>query len=113
MSEYAKNLYSKAYDSTKVENTMLDNRRMREYMGDPTEIDARKKELEHELERLGVKKYGERFTQEHYNKAWELMNKGKLSYQASRFLQIIKAEYIGEIMNNVAVAGKDVENNNV
>ena len=72
------------------------------YLSDPTEIFARKKVFDYDLERLGVKKYGETFTPSHYLRALELMKQGKLMYGSSDFLRIIKPKYIERVMNKIS-----------
>lgn len=104
MSEYAIDLYKKAFDSTKTskEKILRDNINEEEYLGNPTELDARKKVLEMDMEKLGIKNYGEEFTDEHYKKLIKLKKEGKLSNDAYDFLRVIKPEYIKKIMNSIA-----------
>lgn len=93
MSEYAKKLYAKA--STQGE--FVDN-----YSTSPTELDARKKVFEYELEKFGIWKYGEKFTEEHLKKALELKEQGKLSRDSGEFLDYLIHEKIPKIMNTIA-----------
>ncbi len=72
------------------------------YLYSATERDARKKVLEYDLEKLGVKKYGEEFKQEHYEKAVELMKEGKLSANSVEFILMTKPDYFLQIMNEIA-----------
>jgi len=71
------------------------------YMG-PTELDARKKVLEYDLDKLGIKKYEEEFTEDHYKKALELMKDGKLSRNSEEFIKMTKPEFFLQIMNEIA-----------
>ncbi|HEU0085438.1 MAG TPA: hypothetical protein VFQ59_00565 [Candidatus Paceibacterota bacterium] len=82
------------------------------YYSDPTEMYARKKVFEHDLEVLGVKKYEEQFTKEHYLKALQLEKEGKLNNDSREFLLIIKPNMIEKVMNEIADADfneKEVE----
>lgn len=81
---------------------ILDN-----YFGSKGERFAYKQELEAEMATLGVKKYGEKFTPEHYKKLMELYHQGKLSKGSCRFIETTKAEYLERIFNEIASLGKD------
>lgn len=72
------------------------------YFSNPTEIYARKKVFEYDLERLGVKKYEEKFTMEHYKKVLELQSEDKLSKGSNEFINIIKPQMIEKVMNEIA-----------
>ncbi len=97
MSRYAKKLYKKAYRSLSS-----DAKEDNEYFSNPTEMDARKRVLEYELEQKGIWKYEEKFTKKHLKKAIELMNQDKLSEGTTDFLKRIKLEKLPEIMNTIA-----------
>jgi len=75
-----------------------------EYLNDPPERLARKQQLDLDLERLGVKKYGDDFTQEHYEKLMEEYSKGTLSIDAEMFIETTKQdpEVFKKIFNEVA-----------
>ena len=73
-----------------------------EYFSDPTEILVRKQILDKELEQLGVKKYGEEFTDEHYKRTMELYQRGRFSDNASDFIERTKSENFKKIMNEIA-----------
>ncbi len=77
------------------------------YESDPTELDGRKKVLEYEMDLLGMKKYGEPFTQEHLDQLYLEFN--NLSPNSQEFIDHIQKEYIIEIMNTIADTG--TENN--
>ncbi|OGE79412.1 MAG: hypothetical protein A2751_05250 [Candidatus Doudnabacteria bacterium RIFCSPHIGHO2_01_FULL_46_14] len=96
MSDYAKKLYGGAYAGPDR------NTRRGEYLSNPTEMDARKRVFEHDLEKNGVWKYGETFTDEHYKKAIELYNARKLSPSAEEFLEIVRPSSISTIINTIA-----------
>ncbi len=72
------------------------------YYATPTEILARKSVFEHELEKKGIKKYGEPFTEEHYRKVIDLMKKGELNKNSIEFLHIYDKDALIEIMNTIA-----------
>lgn len=101
---YAKLLYQKAFDSTKAINPILINKRTYlQYSSDPTELDARKKQLEFEMERLGIKKYKDKFKLKHYKIILKYIKKGLFVNQgAIDFIKLIKPNYIIQIMNTIA-----------
>lgn len=96
MSETAKRLYKEAYAGVGSET------KIGAYLSKPEELDARKRVFEYELERNGIWKYGESFTQEHLQKALELRKAGKLTDDSQVFLDLLKPEKIPEIMNTIA-----------
>jgi len=75
-----------------------------DYLGNDTERLARKQQLDLDMERLGVKKYGEEFTQEHYERIFEEYSKGTLSIGAEEFIETTKQdlEEYKKIFNEVA-----------
>ncbi|MCC7160116.1 hypothetical protein IT399_00065 [Candidatus Nomurabacteria bacterium] len=87
MSVYADNLYKQVYvgPSDKTEEG--------EYLSSPTEMDARKRSLEYELERFGLWKYGEPFTKKHLRKILKLAKDKKLYHDAAKFLEITNPQY--------------------
>jgi hypothetical protein len=106
MSDYAKKLYQEAYVPAKYktkQEAFTDAMTPGGYFNNPSELDARKKVLEYDMDRLGIKKYGEKFTEEHYKKLLELSNEGKLSDNSVQFLERIKHEYFAQIMNTIAM----------
>lgn len=110
MSEFAKDLYKKAFTKQYMtEGDQIINMGQEGYFENVTEIDARKKVLEYEMEKLGVKKYSEKFTQEHYQKLLELQKEGKLSKNSNQFLRMIKPKFVEQIMTTIAF--EDVGNN--
>ena len=96
ISQKAKTLYENAFQADSS------NRFFSEYISSPTELDARKRSFEYDIEKYGVWKYGEVFTEEHLSKALELRNAGKLSGDSREFLKFLKHEKIPEIMNTIA-----------
>ena len=59
-------------------------------MAIPTERYVRLKILEKKLENLGIKKIGEKFTREHYDKMMELYFKNKLDDNGLEFIHFTK-----------------------
>lgn len=102
-SPYFKNLIKA--DNEKDFNDMV--RILNNYYGDRGERFAYKQELEAEMEALGLKKYGEKFTSEHYDKLMKLYEQGKLSESSCRFIETTKPEYFEKIFNEIASLGKD------
>jgi len=96
MSERAKTLYQEAYNGPRKDT------KNGAYFSQPTELDARKKSFEFELEKNGVWKYGEPFTQEHLQKALQLEKEGKLTNDSQVFINYLKHDKIPEIMNTIA-----------
>jgi hypothetical protein len=79
------------------------------YFFDPSERLVRKQTLDLEMERLGIKRYGEKFTHEHYNQLIRLYNNNKLSQDADRLLETTKPEYFEKIMNEIAQNDDNLE----
>lgn len=108
MSDKATELYKKSYTDEKLsagEKHYDDNYKKTygaEYYNNATERDARKKQLEYDMDRFGIKKYGEIFNETHYQKLLELQKEGKLSRGAEEFLRMTKPEYMEQIMNEIA-----------
>lgn len=75
-----------------------------EYLSSPEEMLARKQQLDIEMEKLGIKKYGEKFTQEHYEKMMKAYQDGIFSDDANIFIEIIKKDpdTFKDILNNIA-----------
>jgi hypothetical protein len=74
------------------------------YLYDPGEILVRKQALDLEMEELGIKKYGEKFTREHYDRLMKFYSKNLLSFSSMTFIKIIKPkfEYFEKIFNEIA-----------
>lgn len=109
MSDYAKNLYAKAFDPNKAPKGVDENKtNWKEYFGKPTELDARKKQLELEMANLGIKKYDETFTKDHYKILLKFLHENRLSSGATDFLLMIKPQYLEEILNNIATTEKEI-----
>ncbi|HPT08204.1 MAG TPA: hypothetical protein PLE28_00715 [bacterium] len=79
------------------------------YFFDPSERLVRKQVLDLEMEKLGIKKYGEKFTHEHYNQLIRLYNNNKLSQDADRLLETTKPEYFEKLMNEIAQNNTNIE----
>lgn len=75
---------------------------MDDYLSKTTERLVRKQALDAEMEKLGIKKYGENFTDEHYNKLEEYNKTGKLSADLRDFMKTTKPEYFKQIFNEIA-----------
>ncbi len=74
----------------------------KEYFRNPTEILARKAAFDTELEKLGIKKYEEEFTEEHYKKIKKLFEEGKLSPNSKEFFRMFEKDALIMIMNTIA-----------
>ncbi|MHB8904031.1 MAG: hypothetical protein ACYC40_02935 [Patescibacteria group bacterium] len=98
MSSKANNLLTESFQSSYVEKG--DN-----YFT-PSELIVRKQVLDLEMEKLGIKKYGEEFTNKHYQELLDLAAKDKLSSNALELIWFIKSNNFLKIMNELA------ENNN-
>ena len=114
MSEKAKNLYESALlNDEEIEKNIKEyedvfNDVSKDYWKLPTEIDARKKVLENEMEKLGIKKYGELMTHEHYLKLQELMKQGKLDHNTMQILLITTEDGLLKVLNEIAL-NQDLE----
>jgi hypothetical protein len=98
MSKKAMSLLKKGYSRS-------GNKEIDDYLSDSTEIDARKKQFERDLERSGIWKYGEPFTEEHLQKSIELRKNWELgggSIEFLGFLEFMKHKKIIDIMNKIA-----------
>ncbi len=100
ISPKAADLLTKSFNFELVKEKLGEN--TAKYLENAEERDPRKKVLEYDLEKLGVKKYGEEFTQQHYEKAVELMKEGKLSANSVEFIVTTKPEFFLQIMNEIA-----------
>lgn len=113
MSEVAKNLLMEGFnpnaptfeitddmdETTKKEILMWKN-----YVKNPTELDARRVQFIDDLTRLTDWKYGDPFTKEREEEALRLFDEGKLSSGGAEFLACIKPEYLQKIINTLAEA---------
>ncbi|MFA6515231.1 MAG: hypothetical protein WCT42_03125 [Candidatus Paceibacterota bacterium] len=75
---------------------------LNDYYGRPQEQYARKKTLDMEMENLGIKKYGDKFTQETFIKLMQFYKEGKLSKESTHFIEITKPEYFEKIFNDIS-----------
>jgi hypothetical protein len=96
ISEKAKNILENSFEGGNIKEEYI------EYLSCATERLARKQQLEHEMEILGIKKYGEKFTSEHYKKLMYFYEKGKLSRPSFEFIKTTKPEYFEIIFNEIA-----------
>jgi hypothetical protein len=76
--------------------------RENEYQHKVSERIVRKKLLDLEMERLGLKKYREKFTHEHYELLKKLRDENKLGQGASELLDTSTEKQLQELMNNLA-----------
>ena len=109
-------LLSEAFDSLSVVahlsgNEIGDTLENIKYFSDPTEMYARKKVFEHDLEKYKILKNGEKFTFQKYIRALELLKQNKLHYNSGQFIRSVKPKYILRVMNEIADVG-DIKNEN-
>lgn len=83
-------------------NSENENREDSIYYSEPGELIVRKQILDLEMEKLGIKKYGDVFTEEHYKKLKELRDKYELSSDAIQFIDHIKPQNFVKVMNELA-----------
>ncbi len=79
-----------------------ENNEMNTYLNSLAERQVRKILLDIELEKQGIKNYGEKFTPEHYQKLKELDEQGKLGRGAGQFFRMTNKTDLEKIMNEVA-----------
>lgn len=106
--DYAK---EEKFNINTPEETEETFKELTEYFSDISEIYARKKNLEMEMETLGIKKYGEKFTPKHLKILGDLKKQNKLSASAKQFLEIIKPEYLEVIFNDIAENNINLKDN--
>lgn len=80
------------------------------YLASPVELIVRKQMLDIEMEKLGIKKYGEKFTEDHYKKILELKKENKLSQGSIELIDHIKSENFPKIMNELAETKENNDN---
>ena len=73
-----------------------------EYFSSYDEMLARKKELDRDLERLGIKDYGELATDEHIEEIMQSYEKKELSDGSMQLIKYLKKSYIKKILNEIA-----------
>ena len=86
-----------------------ENNRNKEYYSDPAELIVRKQILDLWLEKTGIKKFGEKFTEEHYKKLLELQKENNINPEANdlpagadQLIDHIKPEDFTKVMNELA-----------
>jgi hypothetical protein len=106
MSEKSKELLKKAF---KIKNREEDSYHI-EYYSRLQELIVRKQILDDWMEKKGIKKYIERFTEEHYKKLLELQKEDELYPEKSilpqgvdELINHIKPEYFIDVMNELAM----------
>lgn len=97
ISEKAIGIYSKSITDEKFEN-----KEYLKYLSSYSEIDARRIAFQYEIQKLGLWKYDEKFTEEKYNKILKMSKEGKLSDDSALFLKYIKKDYLIMMMNELA-----------
>jgi hypothetical protein len=97
ISKTAKDLFSDSFQRWDD-----DNAESIEYFSDPTELLVRKNILDLEMQRLKIKKYGEEFTQKHYEKLVKLLGQGKLLPNCVQLLKYVKSDKFVNMMNSIA-----------
>lgn len=73
-----------------------------EYFSHPEEMLARKKQLDRDLQMLGIKRYDEKTTNEHVGKIFESFEKGLLSSGSMQLLERIKPEKLKKFLDEIA-----------
>ncbi len=108
MSEQAKNLYTESLLSDEEIQKIIENNPETFsninllYWKNTSELDARKKVLENEMEKLEIKKYGEIMTHEHYLKLQEFLKAGKLDHNSVQILLITTEDGLLKTINDIA-----------
>lgn len=98
MSNKSKKVFKKSF----TPDGKFEPKSFKAYYSNPEELIVRKQILDLEMEKLGIKKYGNKFTKGHYRRLLILKNKNKLSNDAIDFLNHIKAEDFPDVMNELA-----------
>jgi hypothetical protein len=98
MSESAKKSLDDSYKNLTEEPAQEKNA----YYKQSGERIARKQQLDLEMDKLGIKKYGEKFTDEHYEKLMESYKNGKFSRNAKEFIKTTKPEDLKKIFDEIA-----------
>lgn len=72
------------------------------YYSKPGELIVRKQILDLNMEKNGIKKYGEKFNEEHYQKLLKLKKEGNLTPNENQLIDHIKPEDFINVMNELA-----------
>lgn len=72
------------------------------YFSKPSERLVRKQALDMEMERLGIKKYEEKFTHKHFVKLMDAYKNGKIDGDAKQFIKTTKPKKLEKIINSIA-----------
>jgi len=78
------------------------SRKENKYYKNISERIDRKKQTDFYLEIIGIKKYGEKFTKEHYKKLKELEEKKMLNGEVQDFFDMTNEDQFIDIMNSIA-----------
>ena len=73
-----------------------------DYFKDPTERLARKQVLDRDLDMLKIKKYGERFTDKHFEQMMQYYKLGFFSEDSTDFIKRTDPSYFKQIFNEIA-----------
>ncbi len=73
-----------------------------EYLSEESEMAVRKKILDLKLEEWGIKKYGEKFTKEHYQKLMERYKENKLTPNLKDIIETFDIDGLIKMMNTTA-----------
>ncbi|MFA6073686.1 MAG: hypothetical protein WC758_06225 [Candidatus Woesearchaeota archaeon] len=73
------------------------------YLSSPVERMVGKTKLDMDMKKLGIKKYGEPFTKDHYKQLMNYFKQNKLSTDSYNFLKTTKPEDLIKIMNLIAL----------
>ncbi len=90
-----KNSVKKRYNISGSDNKI-------KYDSSPMELIVRKQILDLELEKMGIKKYGDEFTEKHYEKLLELKDQNQLPNDILDLINHIKQENFSKMMNKLA-----------
>ncbi len=106
LSKLAMDIYSDAtmpYNYFVVGNKRFDiSPEHLKYLSEPNELNARRVAFQFEIEKMGIWKYGETFTEEHYKKIMDFSNQEKFSDSTVEFITIVKKEKLFQMMNLLA-----------
>ena len=123
MTEVAKAVYDSAWVGDKKFNAIkfsqqgemagIASQEEAAYYHNFTEMDARKKVLEVEMEKFGIKKISEPMTHEHYRKLIKLVQDGVLDSDSMQIILTTTEDGLIRAMNSVAVLDLKDNNSNI
>jgi len=80
---------------------------LNKYFRVPSERLVRKQQVDFEMERLGIKKYGEKFTSEHHKKLMDAYQKGGVTRNVKEFIETTNPQDFERIFNTIAAAEEE------